>query len=397
MNVGTSQIPCSPPTLKAKIQAHSGVVLSDADMESDGLGNDNLCTIHSISWSSNGQYVLGCSLDNDSSGEHSMIFCWEIPSETEMESTIPRLVATISHHEGSVGTAKFVPQCSDKGPKKYSKFVDCSSLEAMKNLALFVSVGETDCKMLLCEAEGGTNLAEFIDIGPFGDIQIVPANISLSGDTNEEIVYKGGNILYVNSETCLKMCTIELCRVSKKAMNIIHCENGMHNENTEPSYYYRLTSVCAIDFPHVIVSISSICAFNLSSSFCVLSFADNHGCALVHIESKKLEVVQEYCLNHRSESRQERYILRAAIGSEYFNSDIDIHSVQASALTSSQGPCLVASGRENGTIGLWRRDHCEQIATLTGHTGCVNDVCWVPHASRLLISVSDDRTIRFWR
>lgn len=64
--------------------------------------------------------------------------------------------------------------------------------------------------------------------------------------------------------------------------------------------------------------------------------------------------------------------------------------------TRFNGGCMLASGRENGTIVLWRKDRQTPVSTLSGHTGVVNDVCWAPNIPKLLVSASDDRTIRFW-
>lgn len=150
---------------------------------------------------------------------------------------------------------------------------------------------------------------------------------------------------------------------------------------------------------------------------------------------ESFNVLQEYELENCCQY-QERHVLRAAMGSEYFHggsSTDNMHSLEvlskegnkfegpAVSCASSQGSCMVASGRENGTIVLWRKDCQYSIATLSGaiciiyhiasklqhqvyfilakysgHTGSINDVCWSPSVPGLLISASDDRTVRMW-
>lgn len=56
----------------------------------------------------------------------------------------------------------------------------------------------------------------------------------------------------------------------------------------------------------------------------------------------------------------------------------------------------VASGSEDGNVYIWHRHWEEPVSVLRGHTGVVNAVSWSPTNPALLISASDDGSIRLW-
>lgn len=57
---------------------------------------------------------------------------------------------------------------------------------------------------------------------------------------------------------------------------------------------------------------------------------------------------------------------------------------------------FVASGSEDNQVYIWHIRNELPIATLPGHTRTVNCVAWNPVHSHMLVSVSDDCTIRVW-
>lgn len=57
---------------------------------------------------------------------------------------------------------------------------------------------------------------------------------------------------------------------------------------------------------------------------------------------------------------------------------------------------FVVSGSEDSQIYIWHRMTGSLLSTLSGHAGIVNMVAWSPKNSKLLVSCSDDHTIRFW-
>lgn len=57
---------------------------------------------------------------------------------------------------------------------------------------------------------------------------------------------------------------------------------------------------------------------------------------------------------------------------------------------------FIASGSEDNQVYIWHIRNEQPIATLTGHTRTVNCVAWNPVHPHMLVSVSDDCTIRIW-
>lgn len=57
---------------------------------------------------------------------------------------------------------------------------------------------------------------------------------------------------------------------------------------------------------------------------------------------------------------------------------------------------FVASGSEDNQVYLYHIRNEMPIATLSGHTRTVNCVAWNPVYHEMLVSVSDDNTIRVW-
>lgn len=57
---------------------------------------------------------------------------------------------------------------------------------------------------------------------------------------------------------------------------------------------------------------------------------------------------------------------------------------------------FIASGSEDGKVYIYNVQREQPVAILHGHGKCVNCVTWNPKHSQLLVSASDDRTIRLW-
>ncbi len=57
---------------------------------------------------------------------------------------------------------------------------------------------------------------------------------------------------------------------------------------------------------------------------------------------------------------------------------------------------FIASGSEDCKVYLYHVKREEPIATLTGHTRTVNCVSWNPVYPSVLVSASDDGTVRVW-
>lgn len=50
----------------------------------------------------------------------------------------------------------------------------------------------------------------------------------------------------------------------------------------------------------------------------------------------------------------------------------------------------------DGNVYVWHREREEPVAVLRGHTGVVNAVSWNPADPSMLVSCSDDGTVRVW-
>lgn len=57
---------------------------------------------------------------------------------------------------------------------------------------------------------------------------------------------------------------------------------------------------------------------------------------------------------------------------------------------------FVATGSEDGQVFVWHRSREEPIRVLPGHTDVVNAVTWNPVDPSMLVSCSDDGTVRVW-
>ena len=60
-------------------------------------------------------------------------------------------------------------------------------------------------------------------------------------------------------------------------------------------------------------------------------------------------------------------MLRAALGSEYYSKDSSSHAASDGPHAHSLGSSLIASGREDGSVIIWRRDRDMPITTLSGN------------------------------
>jgi len=57
---------------------------------------------------------------------------------------------------------------------------------------------------------------------------------------------------------------------------------------------------------------------------------------------------------------------------------------------------FVASGSEDNKVYIFNVKRDEPIAVLSGHTRTVNCVAWNPVYPQILVSASDDNSIRVW-
>lgn len=90
------------------------------------------------------------------------------------------------------------------------------------------------------------------------------------------------------------------------------------------------------------------------------------------MQRNSIQVIQLYALDPLSQDCQERFVLRAALGSEYLSTAessehlVVIDNADFPPGCYDQGSSLVASGREDGSVVLWRRDQKNPIASLKG-------------------------------
>jgi len=73
---------------------------------------------------------------------------------------------------------------------------------------------------------------------------------------------------------------------------------------------------------------------------------------------------------------QEKYMIRCSLG--------------------GNGERFIACGGEDTKIRIWHRNVPNPVAVLSGHTLTVNGVCWHPKNPKILISCSDDYSIKIW-
>eukprot|EP01017_Pseudomicrothorax_dubius_P029662 TRINITY_DN3625_c0_g2_i1.p1 TRINITY_DN3625_c0_g2~~TRINITY_DN3625_c0_g2_i1.p1 ORF type:complete len:183 (+),score=34.14 TRINITY_DN3625_c0_g2_i1:102-650(+) len=57
---------------------------------------------------------------------------------------------------------------------------------------------------------------------------------------------------------------------------------------------------------------------------------------------------------------------------------------------------LISCGGEDGKVCIWHRNISQPLSRLSGHSGAVNVVAWHPKDPNILVSGSDDNTIRVW-
>ncbi|XP_059049602.1 WD repeat-containing protein 26 [Achroia grisella] len=57
---------------------------------------------------------------------------------------------------------------------------------------------------------------------------------------------------------------------------------------------------------------------------------------------------------------------------------------------------FIASGSEDNKVYIWHINGEEPIAVITGHTRCVNAVAWNPVHHDVIVSASDDYSLRLW-
>lgn len=57
---------------------------------------------------------------------------------------------------------------------------------------------------------------------------------------------------------------------------------------------------------------------------------------------------------------------------------------------------FVAMGSSTGSLRLWHWPSNSMLTRLGGHSAAVNCVVWSPVDTQLMVSVSDDRTVRVW-
>lgn len=266
----------------------------DEDGEGTPAGEPSECSvvpveegavIHSLSWSTDGRCLLGCTSvpsietfrDQAQEGmsEGSSVHCWAVDHGNSMARCDLKLLSTSRHHSGPVVCAKFVPSTVPGGTELNPPIarVDCTSLECMLELILFVSVGETDENILLCDAKFGTNLAELAERGPIRDIAVLAPQARANGlCASGEVVKPSGLVLYVSDEAVVKLCSIELCR-----------EEVASESAPGGSYYYRFVSVSTITLPHSVLSLGTDCERG-GERHVVASLSGDRGCALLVVK-----------------------------------------------------------------------------------------------------------------
>ena len=235
--------------------------------------------IHSLSWTADGRYLLGCvtmtpiEISRDGShteadvAEGGAVYCWAVNHGQSTARCDLTLLSTSRHHNGAVVSAKFIPSLlsSQVSPSLLPEKIDCASLDCMSGLTLFVSAGETDDNILLCDAFFGTNLAELVERGPIRDI-LVLAPQGVCG--SREVVKPAGLMLYISNEAVVKLCRVELCR-----------EDAAGGE----TYYYRFVSVSAVTLPHPALSLGADCEIG-GERHVIASLGGGHGCALLVVQ-----------------------------------------------------------------------------------------------------------------
>jgi WD40 repeat protein len=58
---------------------------------------------------------------------------------------------------------------------------------------------------------------------------------------------------------------------------------------------------------------------------------------------------------------------------------------------------FVCSGSEDSMIYIWDAENGDLLQKIAGHSGVVNSVRWTDCNGGMLLSASDDGTIRLWR
>lgn len=86
---------------------------------------------------------------------------------------------------------------------------------------------------------------------------------------------------------------------------------------------------------------------------------------------------------------ESRTLLRSYVGAPH--QDFVVFSTFGGA---SQN--YIATGSVDEKVHIWNHKSDQLIAKLSGHTGRVNAVCWNPVYPQLLVSCSDDNTVRVW-
>lgn len=56
----------------------------------------------------------------------------------------------------------------------------------------------------------------------------------------------------------------------------------------------------------------------------------------------------------------------------------------------------VCSGSEDANLYVWNRASGELLQVLKGHSASVNSVEWTPCHGGMIVSASDDHTLRLW-
>jgi len=136
----------------------------------------------------------------------------------------------------------------------------------------------------------------------------------------------------------------------EKKIRIFHVETGEEISSIQETDY--ITSLClSSDSKYALINLRSIQEIHLWD-----------------IEEKR--IVQKY-----SGQKQGRFVIRSCFG--------------------GLNQTFIASGSEDFNVYIWNRKKGCLISSLSGHTASVNSVAWHP-TRNLLVSASDDNTIRCW-
>lgn len=283
-----AKLNCSP-QLRSVVLSEHGVALAPSDVSISLPHTETKVAAYSVDWSHDGKYLLACVGDAEKTIESTAIHCWKFNNGDELNNNHLKLLSTV-RQEASV--ARFLPQGTDN-MEISPPSIDSNSFWSMKNLILYVSISEVDDTIFLYDACTGTVLAELSEQKPFGDILVLPTPVAVNHSYDESSSFIAGLVVYVYSETMVKVCKIELCRDCPESITIpCSRDQNMHMSREErevgPSYYYRFSPLWGAELVYPVLSLR-LGGSSLHSSHmnCVVSFAGEFGCASLSVKVRQ--------------------------------------------------------------------------------------------------------------